>query len=166
LVRALRVALSGDVDAALALAVYGLGTHQIASTGPIGLSVHAFGTFTNADHDDLTERRDILHAACIKTEPEWFAWCMAQSRDVLLEAQAILIATSLDLTHSAATPHCTRKQAIADALATRLNVDMRQHWCVTINYFMGLTKAQIITAIQAAPVNVTKYRRERPRCVC
>jgi ParB/RepB/Spo0J family partition protein len=152
--RALRVALSGDVDTALALAVYALGTHQIAHTGPIGLSVHAFASFVNADHDTLIERRDILMAACTNTEPDWFAWCMAQTRDVLLEVQAILIASAMDLSHSATTPHCTRKQAIAGALATRLQVDMTQHWAVNIDYFMGLTKAQIITAIEAAPVNV------------
>jgi hypothetical protein len=152
--RALRVALSGDVDTALALAVYALGTHQIAHTGPIGLSVHAFASLVNTDHDTLIERREILMAACTNTEPEWFAWCMAQSRDVLLEVQAILIASSMDLSHSATTPHCTRKQAIAGALATRLQVDMTQHWAVNIDYFMGLTKAQIITAIEAAPVNV------------
>jgi ParB/RepB/Spo0J family partition protein len=152
--RALRGALSGDVDAALALAVYALGSHQIAHTGAIGLSVHAFASFVNADHDNLIERREILMAACTNTEPEWFTWCMAQSRDVLLEVQAILIASSMDLSHSATTPHCTRKQAIADALATRLQIDMRNHWSVNIDYFMGLTKAQIITAIEAAPVNI------------
>jgi ParB/RepB/Spo0J family partition protein len=103
--RVLRCSLSGDVDAALALAVYGLGAHQIAHTGPIGLSVHAFGSFVYADQDALIERREILMAACTNTEPEWFIWCMAQSRDVLLEVQAILIASSLDLSHSATTPH-------------------------------------------------------------
>jgi hypothetical protein len=72
----------------------------------------------------------------------------------LLEVQAILIASAMDLSHSATTPHCTRKQSIADALASRLQVDMRNHWSVNIDYFMGLTKAQIITAIEAAPVNV------------
>jgi ParB/RepB/Spo0J family partition protein len=152
--RALRVALSGDPDTALALAVYALGSHQIAHTGPIGLSVHAFASFVNADNDNLIERREILMAACTNTEPEWFMWCMAQTRDVLLEVQAILIASSMDLSHSATTPHCTRKQSIADTLATRLQVDMRNHWSVNIDYFMGLTKAQIITAIEAAPVNV------------
>jgi ParB/RepB/Spo0J family partition protein len=152
--RALRVALSGDVDTALALAVYALGSHQIAHTGAIGLSVHAFASFVNADDDNLIERREILMAACTNTEPAWFTWCMAQTRDVLLEVQAILIASAMDLSHSATTPHCTRKQAIADALATRLQVDMSNHWSVNIDYFMGLTKAQIITAIEAAPVNV------------
>jgi hypothetical protein len=151
--RVLRCGVSGDVDTALALAVYALGTHQMARTGPIGLSVHAFGSFVYADYDALIERRDILAAACTQTEPEWFAWCMGQSRDVLLEAQAILIASALDLSHSATTPHCTRKQAIADTLATRLQVDMAKHWSPTIDFFMGLTKAQIIDAIQSAPVN-------------
>ncbi len=152
--RVLRCGVSGDVDTALALAVYALGTHQIARTGPIGLSVHAFGSFVYADYDALIERRDILAAACTQTEPEWFTWCMAQTRDVLLEAQAILIASALDLSHSATTPHCTRKQAIADTLATRLQVDMAKHWSPNIDFFMGLTKAQIIDAIQAAPVNI------------
>jgi hypothetical protein len=152
--RVLRNALSSDVDAALALAVYSLGAHQIAHTGPIGLSVHAFGSFVYADQDALIERREILHAACIKTEPEWFAWCMAQTRDVLLEVQAILIASSLDLSHSATTPHCARKQAIADTLATRLQINMASHWSPSIDFFMGLTKAQIIDIIQTAPVNV------------
>jgi ParB/RepB/Spo0J family partition protein len=151
--RALRLALSGDVDAALAMAVYALGCHQIARTGAIGLSVHAYGSYTYADHDTLIERRDILMAACTQTEPAWFAWCMAQTRDVLLEVQAILIASTLDLAHTATTPTCTRKQAIADTLSTRLQVDMTTHWTVNIDYFMGLTKAQIITAIEAAPIN-------------
>jgi ParB/RepB/Spo0J family partition protein len=149
----LRNALSGDVDAALALAVYGLGAHQIARTGPIGLSVHAFGSFIYADQDDLIERREILMAACTNTEPEWFTWCMVQSRDVLLEVQAILIASTMDLSHSATTPHCTRKQAIAGALATRLQINMASHWSPNIDFFMGLTKAQIIDIIQSAPVN-------------
>lgn len=151
--RVLRCALSGDVDAALALAVYGLGAHQIAHTGPIGLSVHAFGSFVYADQDALIERREILMAACTNTEPEWFTWCMAQSREVLLEVQAILIASSLDLSHSATTAHCTRKQAIADALATRLQINMASHWSPNIDFFMGLTKAQIIDIIGSAPVN-------------
>ena len=157
--RVLRTAVSGDVDAALALAVYALGAHQIARTGPIGLSVHAYGSFGYAVQDALIERREIIHAAYIKTEPEWFNWCMCQTRDVLLEAQTILIASALDLSHSATTPphtsnSCTCKQAVADTLATRLQVDMAQHWSVNIDFFMGLTKAQIIDAIQAAPVNV------------
>jgi ParB/RepB/Spo0J family partition protein len=151
--RVLRSALSGDVDAALVLAVYGLGAHQIAHTGPIGLSVHAFGSFVYADQDALIERREILMAACTNTEPEWFIWCMAQSRDVLLEVQAILIASAMDLSHSATTPHCTRKQAIAGALATRLQINMASHWFPNIDFFMGLTKAQIIDIIQSAPVN-------------
>jgi ParB/RepB/Spo0J family partition protein len=156
--RVLRNALSGDVDAALALAVYGLGAHQIARTGPIGLSVHAFGSFVYADQDALIERREILIAGCTNTEPEWFAWCMAQSREMLLEVQAILIASALDLSHSATTPphssnNCTRKQAIAGALAARLQINMASHWSPNIDFFMGLTKAQIIDIIQSAPVN-------------
>jgi hypothetical protein len=78
---------------------------------------------------------------------------MAQTRDVLLEVQAILIASALDLSYSATTPHCTRKQAIAGALATRLQINMASHWSPTIDFFMGLTKAQIIDIIQSAPVN-------------
>ena len=39
-------------------------------------------------------------------------------------------------------------------MATRLQVDMAQHSSVNIDFFMGLTKAQIIDAIQAAPVNI------------
>jgi ParB-like chromosome segregation protein Spo0J len=151
--RVLRCALSGDVDAALALAVYALGAHQIAHTGPIGLSVHAFGSFVYADQDTLIERREILMAACINTEPEWFTWCMAQTTETLLEVQAILIASALDLSHNATTPHCTRKQAIADTLATRLQINMASHWSPNIDFFMGLTKAQIIDIIQTAPVN-------------
>jgi hypothetical protein len=82
----------------------------------------------------------------------------AQSREVLLEVQAILIASALDLSHSATTPphssnNCTRKQAIAGTLATRLQINMASHWSPNIDFFMGLTKAQIIDIIQAAPVN-------------
>jgi hypothetical protein len=44
----------------------------------------------------------------------------------------------MDLCHAATTPHCTRRQAIADTLATRLQVSMTQHWAVNIDYFVGL----------------------------
>jgi hypothetical protein len=64
-----------------------------------------------------------------------------------------LIASALDLSHSATTPHCTRKQAIADTLATRLQINMASHWSPNIDFFIGLTKAQIIDIIQTAPVN-------------
>ena len=35
-----------------------------------------------------------------------------------------------------------------------LQVDMAKHWSPNIDFFMGLTKAQIIDIIQSAPANV------------
>ena len=87
------------------------------------------------------------------------AFCLVPNHYAQVGVFAILIASATDLSHSATTPphtsnNCTRKQTIADMLATRLQVDIAQHWFPNIDFFMGLTKAQIFEVIQAAPVNV------------
>jgi hypothetical protein len=57
----------------------------------------------------------------------------------------------LDLAHTGTTPLCRRKQAVADTLATRLQLDMTRWWSPTSDFFMGLTKAQISAAIMQSP---------------
>jgi ParB/RepB/Spo0J family partition protein len=148
--RAIRAHLCAAPDVALALSVYTLGCHFIAMTGPVGMAVHAFVCLSNADAEQLASKRDALHALDLYEE-KWFDWCMGQSAEVLLDAQATLIASTLDLSHSGTTPICCRKQEIADSLATRLQVDMTRYWSPTTDFFMGLTKAQIADAIMESP---------------
>jgi hypothetical protein len=105
---------------------------------------------SNVDADRLSTKREALHGLDLQ-EAKWFAWCLAQGGEALLDAQATLIASVLDLNHNGTTPICRRKQEVADSLATRLQVDI-----------MGLTKAQISEAIlqsPAADLPTTKDRK-------
>lgn len=148
--RAIRAHLCEAPDVALALSVYTLGCHFMALTGPVGMSIHAFVCHAYSDGEPLASKRDTLKALDLYEE-NWFDWCMAQGPEVLLQTQALLIASTLDFSHSGNTPICRRKQEVADTLATRLQVDMRKWWAPTSDFFMGLTKAQIVDAILESP---------------
>jgi hypothetical protein len=84
-------------------------------------------------------------------EVGWFGWCMAQNADTLLATLAILIAATLDLSHTGAFAAATRRQAVADTLATRLQLDMTGWWRPDEAFFTGLTKAKITDAILNSP---------------
>ena len=122
----------------------------MALTGPVGMSIHAFVCHSYSDAEALASKRDTLKALDLYEE-NWFDWCLAQGPEVLLQTQALLIASTLDLSHSGNTPICRRKQEVADALATRLQIDMTKWWAPTSDFFMGLNKAQIADAIMESP---------------
>jgi ParB/RepB/Spo0J family partition protein len=149
--RALRSLLAGDPAAGLALSVYALGAQLIAREGPVGLSVHAFGCLASQDAEALCQARDALVAGVPSSEAGWFQWCLGQDVDTLLATQAILIASMLDLSHTGAIAAAGRRQAMADTLATRLQLDMTGCWKADEAFFAGLTKAQIMEAIMASP---------------
>jgi len=151
--RAIRAHLCEAPDVALALSVYTLGCHFMALTGPVGMSIHAFVCHSFSDAEALASKRDTLKALDLYEE-NWFDWCLAQGPEILRQTQALLIASTLDLSHSGNTPICRRKQEVADTLATRLQVDMTKWWAPTSNFFMGLNKAQIADAIMESPAVV------------
>jgi hypothetical protein len=148
--RAIRAHLCEAPDVALALSVYTLGCHFMALTGPIGMSIHAFVCHSYSDAEAVASKREALKALDLYEE-NWFEWCLAQGPEVLLQTQALLIASTIDLSHSGNTPICRRKQEVADALATRLQVDMTKWWVPISDFFMGLNKAQITDAIMESP---------------
>lgn len=148
--RAIRAHLCEAPDVTLALSVYTLGCHFMALTGPVGMSIHAFVSHAYSDAETLASKRDTLKALDLYEE-KWLDWCLAQGPEVLLQTQALLIASTLDLSHSGNTPICRRKQEVADTLATRLQVDMTKWWAPTADFFMGLNKAQIADAIMESP---------------
>jgi hypothetical protein len=114
------------------------------------MSIHAFVCHSFSDAEALASKRDTLKALDLYEE-NWFDWCLTQGPEALLQTQALLIASTLDLSHSGNTPICRRKQEVADTLATRLQVDMTKWWAPTSDFFMGLTKAQIADAIMESP---------------
>ncbi|MCZ8195627.1 MAG: ParB/RepB/Spo0J family partition protein [Aquidulcibacter sp.] len=148
--RAIRAHLCEAPDVALALSVYTLGCHFMAMTGPVGMSIHAFVCHSYSDAEPLVSKRDTFKALDLYEE-NWFEWCLAQGPEVLLQTQAILIASTLDLSHSGNTPICRRKQEVADTLANRLQIDMTKWWAPISDFFMGLSKAQIADAIMESP---------------
>ncbi|MFN9072631.1 MAG: hypothetical protein ACK5WK_01965, partial [Hyphomonadaceae bacterium] len=107
---------------------------------------HAFVCHSYSDAEALVSKRDTLKTLDLYEE-DWFDWCLAQGPEVLLQTQALLIASTIDLSHSGNTPICRRKQEVADTLATRLQFDMTKWWVPTSDFFMGLNKAQIADAI-------------------
>ncbi len=101
---------------------------------------HAFVCHSYSDAEALVSKRDTLKTLDLYEE-DWFDWCLAQGPEILLQTQALLIASTLDLSHSGNTPICRRKQEVADTLATRLQFDMTKWWVPTSDFFMGLNKA-------------------------
>ncbi len=149
--RALRSLLAADPCTGLTLAVYALGAQQIAREGPVGLSVHAFSCLLSSDAEPLASAREALGASVPDTESGWLGWCIAQNAETLLATLAILIASTLDLSHTGAFAAAARRGTIADMLATRLQLDMTGWWRPDEAFFTGLTKAKITDAILNSP---------------
>lgn len=63
---------------------------------------------------------------------------------------AALAASALDFSHEGATREDSRKQAIADQLATALDLDMRQLWSADATLLSRLSKSQLIDVLVEA----------------
>lgn len=135
---------------ALALGVFALLRHAVSGYGAPGISLMARPRWL-ADHDGLGDEREAWIASVPDTEGALLDWCLAQDTATLLDAFAVIVASNIDLAHEDAAIDDRRKQALADRIATALDLDMTRHWAPDLAIWTRLPKAALIAAIEAAP---------------
>jgi len=148
--QALRLTLSQDVDTALAVAVAAMRSRSVFATDLPGVGV----TCRSASFDDLeglATARGVLES-CLPSEQDGIlSWCLDQDRETLLRILAVLVAGSIDLVHEKGAPADRDKRAVADMLATALDLDMRAYWSADIDYWSRLAKAELLALMAEAP---------------
>jgi ParB family transcriptional regulator, chromosome partitioning protein len=77
--------------------------------------------------------------------------CLKQPAAKLLGALASLVAGVIDLSHETGTAHDDARRALADRLATAVNLDMSNSWTADLAYWMRLPKAELLLALRDAP---------------
>lgn len=103
------------------------------------------------DNDGLGNEREAWIASIPDTEAGLLEWCLAQDIATLLDAFALIVASNIDLAHEDANIDDRRKQALADRIATMLDLDMTRHWAPDLAFWTRLPKAALIASIEAAP---------------
>lgn len=78
-------------------------------------------------------------------------WCLVQDTATLLDAFALIVVSNIDLVHEDATIDDRRKQAFADRIAAKLDLDMTRHWAPDLAFWTRLPKAALIASIETAP---------------
>jgi ParB family transcriptional regulator, chromosome partitioning protein len=135
---------------ALALGVFALLRHAVSGYGAPGFSLTARPRWL-ADHDGLADEREAWIASIPATEAELLDWCLAQHVATLLDAFALSVASNIDLAHEDANIDDRRKQALADHIASAIDLDMTRHWAPDLAFWTRLPKAALIAAIETAP---------------
>lgn len=158
--RALRLALSGDPDIALALCVATMALRAVHRTEMTGVSIQA----QPRQADDLPPMQEAwaeLESRLPSDEIELLDWALSLSRERLLAILAVVVAKSLDLAHDDTTPVDIRKQGIADRLAQHLDVDMRGYWTAGLDFWVRLPKSALLACLSDAPGMAERSARSR-----
>ncbi len=158
--RAIRLALSGDPDVALALCVAAMvarSVHRIEITG-VAISAQVRPV---DDLPALDEARAELEGRLPSDESALLEWALDLSRERLLAVLAVLVAGSIDLVHDDTTPNDLCKQALADRLAHQLDIDMTKFWQPDLDYWIRLPKSALMAAIAESPGMVERGERTR-----
>jgi hypothetical protein len=136
---------------ALALGVFALLRQAVSGYDAPGISLAARPRWL-ADHDGLGDDHEAWIASIPDTEAGLLDWCPAQEdAATLLDAFALIVASNIDLAHEDADIDDRRKQALADRIATAVDLDMSRHWTPDLAFWTRLPKAALIAAIEAAP---------------
>jgi ParB family chromosome partitioning protein len=146
--RALRSALCQKPHTALALLV-----HALSARSGFGAPVHGVDIVNRPvamdDTPAMRDRRAVLSNTL--DGGDLLPALLATSTEALVDALAVFVAETLDLTHGGVGPHASRSQALADTLAIALDLDMTQCWAPDLDFWMHLPKAMIIEALNTAP---------------
>lgn len=162
--RAIRLALSGDADIALALCVAGMvhrALHHAELTG-VGISCHLRSI---EDAPSLDDARSELEGRLPDDEDELLEWALELSRERLLAVLAVLVAVSIDLTHEDTSPMDLRKQSMADRLAYQLDIDMTQSWKPDLDFWLRLPKSTLVAAFSESPGVLDRSARAREELI-
>jgi ParB family chromosome partitioning protein len=146
------IALAAAVHA-LVLSQFGLDLKLYGTRGSIQISTtqpNLSEAGTSKAVQSLEEQRDAWFARFPKTPHALFAWCLAQDQQTLLALLAFCTAISLNAVKTKNDPGASRLQH-ADALATALNMDMRNWFTPTAeNFFSKVSKTRILEAMTDA----------------
>jgi ParB family chromosome partitioning protein len=148
--RALRAALAGHPHTALALTVYVLvrqSKHRSSAPG-IALAPRPVGF---EDDDTFQRARLGLGEELDDDEFGLLSALLDRSPDDLLRIHAHFLAETLDFTHPYALPEHKRLQRVGDCLAAALDLDMKNHWDVSEEFFATVPKAFTLDAMRSAP---------------
>ncbi len=157
---ALRLHLSGAPDTALALTVFALVGSRLQRHRPAGVCLAA-EPVACADLKTFEHRRDALTLSLPGENDDLLAWCLAQDRETLLSALAVIIAETLDLAHEASSNIDHAKQSLADTLSTALDLDMRKYWSPDVAFLSRLSKPMLVDLLANAPSMTAKPVKRR-----
>jgi ParB family chromosome partitioning protein len=152
---AISASLAGRPDIALAAVVHALAIGVFRSYGnesSLQLSARRTQFRESSKGADELELKHEEWSARLPAEPgALWQWCLAQSREVLLELLAFCAARSVNAVQAKQDrPDCPRL-AHADALATALAFDMSAWFTPTAgNFFSRVSRTEILSALAAA----------------
>ncbi len=160
--RAIRLLLARDRETALAVTVAAMIARRVfkSELPGIGIGIEAHAVHIH-DLDALVETRSALLAHVPDEEDEVLDWCLIQPPETLLSLLAVIVADSIDLVHEKGSPADHRRHALADRLATILDLDMRQYWEADASYWTRLPKADLLAAFVEAPILAGQSERSR-----
>lgn len=159
--RAIRLLLTRDREAALAVAVASMIVRSAFRSDLAGVAIAAHSTQVD-DLEPTLETRGALLAHLPDDEGSVLSWCLAQPAATLMSMLALLVGDAVDLTHEAASPADERRQALGDELAAGLDLDMRAYWQADAGYWTRLSKSHLLETLMTAPGldDASAYRRE------
>jgi ParB family chromosome partitioning protein len=148
--RGLRAALAGNAHVALALMVYVLMRQSADRAAVPGVAI--VSRPIGFDDDDAFEQaRTAFAERAPEDETALLGACLDQSVEQLLEALAVFVSETVDLTHGGLLREDQRLQRMGDCLAAALDLDMTRHWEASEDFWQAAPKALAIGALETAP---------------
>lgn len=158
--RAIRLLLTRDRETALAVTVAAMIARSEFKSELPGIGVTAHSAHAD-DLDALVETRSAILAHVPDEEDELLDWCLIQPPETLLSLLAVVVAGSVDLVHEKGSLADHRRHALADRLASVLDLDMRQFWEADAAYWTRLPKADLLAALAEVPVSASRSEQTR-----
>lgn len=156
---ALRIELARNPKVALAATVHALAIPALYPYGEKGclairaasenLERHAKVLSDSPAHQAMQDEGESWSRRLPEDASDLFAWCLAQTQDVLLDLLAFTAALTVDAVD--AKGQGGDESTHADALAAALALDMTRHWTPSVEGFFGrLPKASLIHIVSEA----------------
>ena len=165
--RAIRQALSLNPRAALALAVFAMAERGLRQGQAAGVQLD-LRCANFEDEPGLEAARSALGEIIPRDEAEALAWLLDQPVETLLEILAVVIASVVDLIHEGVSIGDKLRQARADALAVKLEIDMGALWAVDADFLARLPKATLLGILgehlEASDLNGVERSCELKQC--
>lgn len=148
--RGLRAALAQSAHVALGLMVFVLMRQSACRASVPGIAI-ASRPIGFDDDDAFEQARSAFAERAPQDEIALLGACLDQPVDQLMDALAVFMSETLDLTHGGVLREDKRLQRLSDCLATALDLDMTRHWEPTSDFWEAAPKALAIEALQTAP---------------